>query len=1148
MADSRIDFRILGPLEVLVDDTAVRIGGPRQRALLAFLLLSANRVVSRDRLIDELLPGARADGADHALRLQVWRLRKALGPAGNGVGRLLARPPGYLLRVEPGELDLELFERLAAEGRCALEAGDPAVGATKLREAESLWRGQPLADLEFEPFARVEIDRLEELRLTAVEDRVEAELTLGKHAALASELEALVAERPLRERLRGQLMLALYRCGRQADALDVYRTGRSLLVQELALDPSPALKRLEQAILRQEDSLELVARSAQVATAAPVPPAREPPEVPRRSMPSPRSRRRRVLWAALGLGLAAAAAGAFAALHASQDPPALVASGNSIGVIDTRRNAVRAVVRTGGRPGGIAAGAGAVWVTDTADDQLLRIDARRRTVERVSVGHGPTGVAVGDGEVWVVNQLDRTLSEINARALRSVASFQVGNGADAIAFGDGSVWVANTTDDTVSRIDPGTGRAITIPLAGSPAGIAVGRDGVWVTSASTGQVLLLDPGSNRVTVPVSIGNAPAGIAVGAGSVWVANTPEATVSRLDPGTGSVRKINVERAPVGIAYGAGAVWVANSVDGTVTRIDPRTNSVRLVHVGSEPTALAGVGNALWMTVLPAPTDHRGGTLRVAVGPPFAGLGDSLDPAVFSGIAQWQLLSMTNDGLVTYRRAGGLAGNTLVPDLATSLPAPTNDGRTYTFRLRVDVHYSNGVLVRPSDFRRAIERVFRLGNDYPAFAYKGIVGARQCALRPRHCTLARGIVADDRANTVTFQLREADPDFLYKLAFPWADAVPAGAPDDDVGQTPVPATGPYVAHVISSLYLVRGHRRRSIESWVLTRNPRYHQWSPDAQPAGYPDRIVFTPRKAARQAVQAVENGTKDVLLSPVPSSVGELATRYTSQLHSSPLGATFGFFMNTRTAPFDHLAVRRALNYAIDRRRIVGFAGGPLAAQATCQILPPTLVGYKPYCPYTIDPSPGGTWTAPDLARAEQLVGSSGTQGMKVTVSVGPSDAANPTDRIGPYLVSVLDRLGYRAALHVLPEARFERVTDSRARTQIAWFTWYQDYPAPSDFIDALFTCRAFVPNTPFNVNAAEFCSPTLDRQIRRAGALQAGAPGAAGELWGHIDRELAGQAPWLPLYNPRLLVALSTRAGNYQYHPFWLVLLDQLWVR
>jgi WD40 repeat protein/DNA-binding SARP family transcriptional activator len=255
MAASRLEFRILGPLAVRVDGASVPIGGPKQRALLALLLLSANRVVSRERLIAELFAEQSLDSADHALRNQVSRLRKVLGPAAADEPRLAARAPGYLLRVEPGELDFEHFERLVAAGRESLAAGDAAAAAESLRAAERLWQGRPLADLEFEPFARIEVERLEELRLAAVEARIDAELALGRQLELVAELETFSAEHPYRERFHAQLMLALYRSGRQAEGLEVYRRTRTLLNEELGLEPGVELQELERAILVQDPAL-----------------------------------------------------------------------------------------------------------------------------------------------------------------------------------------------------------------------------------------------------------------------------------------------------------------------------------------------------------------------------------------------------------------------------------------------------------------------------------------------------------------------------------------------------------------------------------------------------------------------------------------------------------------------------------------------------------------------------------------------------------------------------------------------------------------------------------------------------------------------------------------------------------------------------
>ena len=261
---SGLVFGILGPLEVRLGGSLVPVGGPRQRALLALLLCHANRVVSRDQLVDELLGDQPAGSAERMLRVQISRLRKAV--AGGGPPRVLARPPGYLLRVEPGELDLDVFEQRVAAGRDALGRGDPGRAAVLLRGAESLWRGRPLADLEFEPFARFEVQRLEAQRLLAAEDRIEAELATGQHGALCPELEQLVAEHPLRERLRGQLMLALYRSGRQAEALAAFRDTRRVRDAELGIEPGPALRHVHEQVLAADPLLDLPAPAGAAAT------------------------------------------------------------------------------------------------------------------------------------------------------------------------------------------------------------------------------------------------------------------------------------------------------------------------------------------------------------------------------------------------------------------------------------------------------------------------------------------------------------------------------------------------------------------------------------------------------------------------------------------------------------------------------------------------------------------------------------------------------------------------------------------------------------------------------------------------------------------------------------------------------------------
>jgi len=248
-----LEFRILGPLEVVGEAGPIPLAGPKQRATLAILLLNANRVVSVERLADDLYSGAAPVTAVTQVQRQISELRKALGSA----SVIETRSPGYVIRLSAGQLDLDHFQLRAEEAGRALARGEARTAADLLREALGLWRGAPLADLAYESFAQTSINRLGELRLAALEQRIDAELALGSHAELVGELEQLVAEHPLQERLRGQLMLALYRSGRQAEALDVYRATRDRLVEELGIEPTPALHQLERAILAQDSSLDL---------------------------------------------------------------------------------------------------------------------------------------------------------------------------------------------------------------------------------------------------------------------------------------------------------------------------------------------------------------------------------------------------------------------------------------------------------------------------------------------------------------------------------------------------------------------------------------------------------------------------------------------------------------------------------------------------------------------------------------------------------------------------------------------------------------------------------------------------------------------------------------------------------------------------
>jgi YVTN family beta-propeller protein len=1107
-----VEFRILGPFEVVSDGRPLLLGPGREQALLAVLLLYRNERVSTDRLTDLLWDESPPESAPKMIQIYVSRLRRRLVTAGPDQ-RLVTQAAGYRLRVEPNELDLDRFERLSDEGRKGLAAGDAALAAARLREALSLWRGPPLADISDGRFLEQERARLDELRLRALEERIEADLALGAGAVLVDELQALVREHPLRERPPARLMLALYRAGRQAEALATYKEVRDRLVDELGIEPGRPLKELEQAILQQDPVLDA--------------PAREPIRVRDTAEPALRPRR----LARRPLALTAAAAIAIAAAAGI----AIGLSGNARGHVRFAADAVGVVrdgrivdeARVGGAPAAIAAGDGQIWIASAGANSVSRLDPKTFAVRQtIPVGNGPSGIALGHGAVWVANGLDGTVSRVDPKANKVVQTIAVGNGPAAIAYGLGSIWVANRVDQTVNRIDPRTGNVLDTVAAGTDAAaIAAGDGAVWVVDQVRGRIARLEPGFTEPVLTINVGNGPSAIALGAGSVWVANTLDSTVSRIDPRSNRVLEtIPVGAGPTAVAAAADGVWVANEFDDTLARIRPQTNRVdRTIHLGERPAGAAASGGAVLIALGASRASHRGRTLTV-LGSNF----DSIDPARAFEDTSWATLIMTNDGLTTFRRVGGAEGTQVVPDLALQLPTPTDGGRTYTFRLRRGIRYSNGELVRAEDFRRAFERnIIAFGGG---FYYAGIVGADDCAARPRRCDLSRGIVTDDRAGTITFHLRAPDPDFLYKLALPFADAVPATTPARDIGLHPLPATGPYV---------IASYRRGRFLK--LVRNPRFRLWSEEAQPEGYPDEIVWKLDIGPAAQVRAVERGRGDVSFSGVPPSlVGEVETQYASQAHESPLPRTTFAFLNTRVPPFNDVRVRRAVSYAADRAAVVSALGGPDRAQPTCQVLPPNFPGYRPYCPFTIRPGPSGLWSQPDLPKARRLVAASGTRGAKVKVWI---PANRRTE--GRLVVKLLNEIGYRARPKYVANDLYPTIGDPRLRIQAVVASWQADFPAASDFIAFFFRCPV---QAPANTNASQFCDRGIDRQITHAVELEATDPALASLLWARLDREIVDQAPMVPLVNPKQVDFLSQRVGNYQYNAQWHLLVDELWVR
>ena len=407
------------------------LGGPRQRAVLALLLLEANRVVSMDRLAEDIWGGHPPEGWVTTLQIYVFHLRRALEPdraRGAAGGVLVTRDRGYLLRVDREHLDAALFQDGFTAGRAALEAGRYAEAAETLRQALDLWRGQVLADLADYAFTRPEAARLEELRLAALEARIDADLALGRHDALTAELEQLAAEHPLRERLHGQLMLALYRCGRQAEALAAYRRVRDLLAGELGIDPGEPLQRLHASILAHDPALDWNGgrhapaeghHPAGTPAPSPAPGVTCRPAAGRRELAWARRRGRRLL--AVGSALAVAAAVCIVAVARPWAGGPAGLPGNSVGLIDPAGGRVGAAVAVGS-PDSLAYGAGSVWAVDRTDGTVSRINpATHAVVQQIPVGTDPAAVTVTGGDVWVANSGDGTVSRINAAAGRVVA-------------------------------------------------------------------------------------------------------------------------------------------------------------------------------------------------------------------------------------------------------------------------------------------------------------------------------------------------------------------------------------------------------------------------------------------------------------------------------------------------------------------------------------------------------------------------------------------------------------------------------------------------------------------------------------------------------------------------------------------------------
>jgi YVTN family beta-propeller protein len=1109
-----MEFRLLGPLEVVDQGRPLALGRGKHRALLALLLLHANEVVATSRLIDELWGEDPPPTAGKIVRNYVSSLRKALGA---GQELLQTHPAGYRLALGDATLDLKRFEELVELGRHSLADGDAAEAAGILREALALWRGAPLADFTYETFAQGEIARLEELRLGALEGRIEADLRLGRHAELVPQLEGLVGQHPLRERLREQLMLALYRSGRQAEALAAYQEGRRALVGELGLEPGRALQELERAILAEDSALE------------------SRPNVPGRTA-ALRARRGGVLIV-LGACLLLAALIAVAALELRGGSTALArVAPNSLARIDPSRNRVTAEIPVGAGPAAVVSGFGSLWVANLDDANVTRVDvSRNRVVRTISTVVAPTGLAIGEGAVWavgadgIVRRIDPGFQAVVAgvRTFKPGSLLTAGPAAGAVAVGDGAVWVASGgygATPYVSRIDPRSNKVVAkLPTGNAPGGVATGLGSTWVSDSFENTVTRIDSSNVVVaSIPVgAVGHGPNAIAVGARAVWVVESLDDEIVRIDPQTNAVTTtIPVGRHPTGVAVGAGAVWVTNGHEGTVSRIDPETNRVVLtIDLGSSPAGVVVAQGSVWITTqaaaeIPVVAPSRGGTLRVD---------SQRDPETDPALDADQNVSFaTCAKLLNYPDRPAPQGSQLVPEVARSLPSVSADGRTYTFAIRKGFRFSppSHEQVTAETFRYAIERSLSPRTRSLAAAVVDDIVGELAYLRGKASHIS-GVVA--RGDVLTIRLIRRAPSFPARIAMPFFCAVPRTTPIDQKGVRVIPSAGPYY---VSSYVPER--------QLVLKRNPNYSGSRPHRL-----GTIVYTLGLPAAKSVAHVESGRTDYVVGGLPPEEdARLAARFGPTSAAAAAGRqryfvnprlTLAFLaLNTSRPLFAKARLRRAVSYAIDRRALARqgsllYGPGALRTIPTDQYLPLNMPGSRRRSIFPL----GG-----DTATARRIAGV--VRASAVLYSCNLSLCRQHAQQIS----QDLSKIGIAVEVKEFPlDHLIERAFRPGEPFDILLAWWYVDYADPSDVLNVLLDPRG---------NLAKFRSERYAGKLEEVAQLSGPARYRVyGDLAFELERDAA---PYVVYANGTSRDFFSARIGCQTFNPVYGIDLAALCLR
>jgi YVTN family beta-propeller protein len=808
---------------------------------------------------------------------------------------------------------------------------------------------------------------------------------------------------------------------------------------------------------------------------------------------------------------------------------------NSVAILDPDDGRVVMDVPVGIRPGGLAVGAGSVWVANLGDNTVTEIGARSRRVRgTVSAGIAVDGLGAGPSGVWVADS-DRSLARVLDPDFRTVArSVRLdpakGDPQEArpMAVTADAVWIAGSGRE-ITRLDPETSRIVaTVPIGNEASGVAVGAGSVWVSDSTDGTVTRIDPRTNQIAETIPVGGGVSGIAVGAGGVWVTVPLEDRVKRVDPASNAViDTVRVGGAPGALAIGAGAVWVTSRRGGAVTRIDPATARVtRTVQLGHSPRGVAVVDGAVWVAVqadgaraAQTPRDRAPDVLAV-LRP--QGLPSSTDPALaFTGQPQTHATCAL---LFDYPERPFPAGAELRPEVAEAMPDVSAGGRTYTFRLRPGFRFSppSNAPVTAHAFRRAIERALHpKTGSYAAVLMSDVAGFR--AYHAGRAKRLAGVAA--RGDTLTIRLTAPSPTLLPRLASTYFCAVPPTTPISASGIGQIPMAGPY--------YIASYVPKRRL---VLRRNPNYG----GTRSAKFREIDMDLEHVAPQRAVAAVEAGRADYVSTVPPDSIAALDRRYGARSGSAQAGrqryfsgtapALHYFALNTRRPLFASRRLRQAVNAALDRRALArrvqyGRLGGP--GRPTDQFIPPGQPGFRDAAIYPL----GG----PDLPRARRLAGRQPRRAALYTCNL-PHCLEH-----GRVLRTNLAAIGIDVVIRNFSLGQmFKRLGRPGEPWDIGYNNWFIDYADASQFVASIFGAPP-----PEGGNTGQFHDEGIFKRMRTAARLSGTARSRA---FAQIDADLARAGAAAPFATAVTTDFFSDRIGCQVHQPIYGIALGELCVR